>query len=157
MHVYIYRLYFASALSRPLTLHRPMLGPQEPGGCRRGRIRLDMSPVFVIFQRPIKFLWASLGSLRGSREVFGDPLGVTLGSLGSLGCLRTAPGRIQEAPKTQKVLSERLGGSWGAIGVILDVSGGPWFRPEGAHSLNTFLAYTFVCEAMLWLFSYVCC
>ena len=89
---------------------------------------------FMIFKRFTGLLWASLGSLSGSWEVLGDPLGVlgrllgvlespwwslgvALGVLGgSSGGPRGSLGRGQKEPKTQKVLSERLGG----------VLGGPW-------------------------------
>ena len=92
---------------------------------------------FMIFKRFTGLLWASLGSLSGSWEVLGDPLGVLGRLLGvlespwwSLGVALGVPGgpwgvlrgsqgslgRGQKEPKTQKVLSERLGG----------VLGGPW-------------------------------
>ena len=91
----------------------------------------------MIFKRFTGLLWASLWSLSGSWEVLGYPLGVLgrlLGVLespwwslgvalglpggpgGSSGGPRGSLGRGQKEPKTQKVLSERLGG----------VQGGPW-------------------------------
>ena len=83
------------------------------------------------FLRFTGLLWASLGSLRGSWEVLGDPLGVLGGSLGVLlvslgvpggssGGPRGSSGRSQKGLKTQKVLSEclgrALGGPWGDFG-----------------------------------------
>ena len=91
----------------------------------------------MIFQRFTRLLWASLGGSQGSWEVLGDPLGVLGRLLGvlespwwSLGVALGVPGgpwevhrgsqgllgEGQKEPKTQKVLSERLGG----------VVGGPW-------------------------------
>ena len=126
-----------SASRPPPTLHCPALGRKEPCSSRNDRICLYMWFAFMIFKRFTGLLWASLGSLSGSWEVLGDPLGVLgrlLGVLespcwslgfalgvpgvlgGSSGGSRGSLGRGQKEPKTQKVLSERLGGALG----------GPW-------------------------------
>ena len=64
--------------------------------------------------------WGSLGVFWESLRVLGGPLASLWGSLGVLGGSSGGPrgslGRGQKEPKTQKVLSERLGG----------VLGGPW-------------------------------
>ena len=67
---------------------------------------------FMIFRICMELLWASLGSLRGSWEVLGHPLGVPCRSLGTLAVLGGPSGvplrvpkvpRGREALKTQKV------------------------------------------------------
>ena len=105
------RIYIVSASRPPPTLHCPALGRKEPCSSRNDRICLYMWFAFMIFKRFTGLLWASLGSLRGSWEVLGDPLGV-LGRL--LGVL--------ESP-------------WWSLGVALGVPGGPWGVLRGSQGV----------------------
>ena len=90
----------------------------------------------VIFQTVTGLLYPSLGSLKCSWDVLGDPFGVLwqslgvlggpldarLGSLAVLGGSSGGPsgslGRSQTGPRIQKVVSKYLG-VWGALGVIV--------------------------------------
>ena len=58
-------------------------------------------------------LWESLGVLGGRLGVFLEALGVPGRSSGGP---KGSLGRGQRGPKTHKVLSECLGGAWGALG-----------------------------------------
>ena len=95
-----------------------------------------------IYWGPLGFLGVSQGSLGGPWRSLGGPwasfrnpwgvlsgsLVVILGALGFLGGswkVSGGPwGGAKKGPKTHKVVSECLGGLWGALGVILVVWGG---------------------------------
>ena len=130
-------LLVVSASRPPPTLHCPALGRKEPCSSRNDRICLYMWFAFMIFKdsqgccglpwglsvglgRSSEIPWGSLGVFWESLRVLGGPLVSLWGSLGVLGGSSGGPrgslGRGQKEPKTQKVLSERLGG----------VLGGPW-------------------------------
>ena len=78
---------------------------------------------------PWSSLGGSLGGVGGPLAVPGLHWGVPGGRWGSPGGPRGSSGKAREAPKTQKVFSECLGGSGGSPGVILVVGGGPVDRP----------------------------
>ena len=117
VHIYAY-IHIVSAL-RPLpTIHRPELGPREPYSFRNDWTCLGMRLAVMTCQRFTELLGASLGSLRGSWEVLGHPLGVVWRLVESPGFLGGpsgfplgVPGGPRGPRESQGVIGEVQGGT----------------------------------------------